>query len=88
MLLLSVAAVQVPGAIMMGPYKAPKEGEEIIGYEVYFPRVSGTPRAQACPCLSCSFSGWLLWACVCWPHHCRPAPPVTAASCCAKSLEV
>jgi hypothetical protein len=24
---------------MMGPYKAPKFDEEIIGYELYYPRV-------------------------------------------------
>lgn len=37
---VAVCCCQVPGAIMMGPYKAPKDGDEIIGYEVYFPRVS------------------------------------------------
>uniref|UniRef100_A0A383VTF7 Uncharacterized protein n=1 Tax=Tetradesmus obliquus TaxID=3088 RepID=A0A383VTF7_TETOB len=35
----TIVREQVPGAMLMDPYKAPKADEEIIGYELYYPRM-------------------------------------------------
>lgn len=39
-LVSTFCTLQVPGAMMMNPYRAPKIDEEIIGYELYYRRVS------------------------------------------------
>lgn len=40
LLLLLIMNQQVPGATLLGPYRAPHANEELIGYELFFPRVS------------------------------------------------
>ncbi|WIA08588.1 hypothetical protein OEZ85_008017 [Tetradesmus obliquus] len=60
----TIVREQVPGAMLMDPYKAPKADEEIIGYELYYPRDPGGPFA-------CHVTG-LSWIDACFDGCCNP----------------